>query len=279
MAFELQGHRGARGLFAENTVCGFVATLALGVDAVELDVGVTADGVPVVFHDVALGGDIVRVGRCVACGRGSVGAVADAGGVVAVRCRPIVSGSRYEAAHPEQAACDGSRVPTLREVFAATGSVRLHAELKTLPDRPQATVAPAEMAALVLEAAAACAALGRLDVRSFDWRGLRHVRACRPEVGLTFLTDAATVARAELWWDAPGPAAYGGSVPRAVAAQAVGASWAPEHRDLTVDQVREAKSLGLRVVPWTVNAPEDMARLISWGWTACAPTAPIWRAG
>lgn len=60
MTFELQGHRGARGLFAENTLAGFAATLALGVDAIELDVAVTADGVPVVFHDVALSPDLAR---------------------------------------------------------------------------------------------------------------------------------------------------------------------------------------------------------------------------
>ncbi len=60
MSFELQGHRGARGLFPENTLEGFISTVALGVDAIELDIAVTADRVPVVFHDVALNGDIVR---------------------------------------------------------------------------------------------------------------------------------------------------------------------------------------------------------------------------
>src|SRR5579871_4408811 len=58
--FEIQGHRGARGLFPENTLEGFARTLALGVRVIELDVGVTADGVAVVFHDVALNGDIAR---------------------------------------------------------------------------------------------------------------------------------------------------------------------------------------------------------------------------
>jgi len=47
-------------LFPENTLGGFMATVALGVDAIELDIAVTADGVAVVFHDVALHGDIAR---------------------------------------------------------------------------------------------------------------------------------------------------------------------------------------------------------------------------
>ncbi len=275
MVFELQGHRGARGLFPESTVEGFVSTVALGVDAIELDVAVTADRVPVVFHDVALHGDIVRGpdGAWLA-GEGPLLrslTLAELARYDVGRLRP---GSRYAAAHPGQVPCDGARIPTLQAVFAATSPVRIDAELKTLPDRPEATVSPAEMADLVLAVAASCGALGRLDVRSFDWRGLHHVRARHPDLPLTFLTSPETVARAALWWDGPTPDAHGGSVPRVVAAAAAveasaaaaaGSTWAPDYRDLTEAQVQEARSLGLRVVPWTVNDPGDMTRLIAWG--------------
>jgi len=264
MGFELQGHRGARGLFPENTVRGFVATVALGVDAIELDVAVTADGVPVVFHDVALQGDIVRGpdGAWLA-GEGPLIRSLTLAGLARFDVGRLRPGSAYAAAYAAQVPCDGARVPTLRETFDATGSVRIDAELKTEPARPEATVSPAEMADLVL--AVAGEALDRLDVRSFDWRGLRHVRARRPGLGLTFLTNAATVAEAALWWDGPTPGDFGGSVPRAVAAEMAGACWAPGYRDLELAQVREAQALGLRVVPWTVNDPADMARFIAWG--------------
>jgi glycerophosphoryl diester phosphodiesterase len=64
----------------------------------------------------------------------------------------------------------------------------------------------------------------------------------------------------------------GVSTPRAEAA-AAGAgepatwtpTWAPHHTDLRAAQAAEATALGLRVVPWTVNDPADMARLIGWG--------------
>ena len=54
------GHRGARGLYPENTVAGFAGALALGVDALELDVGLTADGVVVMSHDPALNPNLTR---------------------------------------------------------------------------------------------------------------------------------------------------------------------------------------------------------------------------
>src|SRR5207302_1016653 len=136
-----------------------------------------------------------------------------------------------------------------------------------LADRPELTVAPAEMAERVLAVAAAAGALGRLDMRSFDWRGLRAARARMPGLPLTFLTSPETVEAATLWWDGPTAADYGGSVPRAVAAEAPAqgrACWAPAHCGLTRAKVQDAQALGLRVVPWTVNDPADMARLIAW---------------
>ena len=47
-AIEIQGHRGARGLLPENTIPAFERAIGLGVDVLELDLGVTRDGVPVV---------------------------------------------------------------------------------------------------------------------------------------------------------------------------------------------------------------------------------------
>ena len=58
--FDLQGHRGARGHAPENTLPGFERALAIGVDTLELDVGVTRDGVVVIHHDRRLNPDLAR---------------------------------------------------------------------------------------------------------------------------------------------------------------------------------------------------------------------------
>jgi glycerophosphoryl diester phosphodiesterase len=105
---------------------------------------------------------------------------------------------------------------------------------------------------------------GRIIVQSFDWRGPRRMRATRPDIRLAWLTSRAFLAGARSWWDGPHPEDFGGSIPRAVAAEG-GPTWGPGHADLTEDALAEAHALGLRVVPWTVNRPEDMRRLIRWG--------------
>src|ERR1043166_9059646 len=59
-AFDLQGHRGARGLAPENTIPAFAEALAIGVTTLELDVAVTKDGVLVVHHDERLDPNTTR---------------------------------------------------------------------------------------------------------------------------------------------------------------------------------------------------------------------------
>lgn len=48
---EIHGHRGARGLYPENTVKGFIEAVKLGVDAIELDVVISKDEQVVVSHE------------------------------------------------------------------------------------------------------------------------------------------------------------------------------------------------------------------------------------
>lgn len=262
---QLQGHRGARGLFPENTLEGFAATLAVGVDVLEMDVGLTADGQVVVTHDPSLNPDITRhaSGHWLDGGRTLIRSVTrrelmtyDVG-----RIRP---GSAYAAAHPDQAACDGARIPSLRDVIALDPDVLLAIEMKTSPMHPERTATPADMADAVLEVLDAEHATGRAIVQSFDWRGLRHLRARRPDVTLAWLTRRSTGADTRRWWDGSDPSAFGGSVPRAVAAEG-GPIWAPEHVDVSAELVAEAHGLGLRVVCWTVNRPDEMRRLIGFG--------------
>src|SRR5689334_24737097 len=59
-AFDLEGHRGARGLAPENTLAAFRRALAIGVTTIETDIAVTKDLVPVISHNPRLEPDLVR---------------------------------------------------------------------------------------------------------------------------------------------------------------------------------------------------------------------------
>src|SRR4029077_19645591 len=60
MAFDIEAHRGGRALFPENTLQSFANALSMGVDTLELDMGVTRDGVIVVSHERGLSPDLAR---------------------------------------------------------------------------------------------------------------------------------------------------------------------------------------------------------------------------
>jgi len=155
-------------------------------------------------------------------------------------------------------------LPRLDEVVRLEPRAMLAIELKTFPDHPEWTVTPETMADAVLDVLDRAGATARARIISFDWRGLRYLRRIRPEVSLGYLTEAETVAAARLWWDGASPEDFGGSVPRAVAAEG-GLVWGPDVATLTHSEVQEAVGLGLLVNPWTVNEPMEMARLIGWG--------------
>jgi len=98
------GHRGAAGLRPENTLEGFRLAMALGVDAVELDVHLTRDGHVVVLHDETVDRTTGGTGRIDEMDLAAVRAL-DAGG--------------------------GQKVPTLDEVLdVVRGRCELLCELK-----------------------------------------------------------------------------------------------------------------------------------------------------
>jgi glycerophosphoryl diester phosphodiesterase len=258
--FQLQGHRGARGLFPENTIEGFRSAMALGMRCFELDVGVLRDGVVVVHHDLALNPDIASLdGRWLS---GSLPLLKtfdleelndfDVG-----RIRP---GADYATRHPHQVPCNGARIPTLATVLALDARLTWNIELKLMPDRPDWTVPPEEMVERVLAVVDAADAAARVTVQSFDWRAPRHARRIRPEIARGWLTRAETVADPELWLGRTLP----GSIPEAIAEEG-GGTWTPYWEELTPDLLHEAHALGLQVIPWTVNDPAHMARLMQWG--------------
>lgn len=266
-AFDLQGHRGARGLAPENTLAAFRTALALGVDTLELDLMFTADGVPVVSHDPALNPDLTRdaAGRWLESPGPLIRSLtlAQLQAFDVGRARP---GSRVAQDFPDQRPADGERVPRLAEVLAlASPATRFNIELKRDPTRPERYAEPAAMVEGLLAAVQAAGVAGRVTVQSFDWGVLQRWQQRAPAIPTAYLS----IQRPSMNnvdspdWTAGFSLAAQGSVPRMVKA-AGGRVWSPFFRDLTEAQVREAQGLGLQVIPWTVNDPADMARLLAW---------------
>ena len=273
-AFDLQGHRGTRGLAPENTLAAFKIARDLGVTTLETDLAITSDDAVVISHDPILNPDLTRGpdGQWLTTPGPAIRTLtlADLKRYDIGRVNPA---SKYAQQFPEQKPVDGQRFPTLAEVFVLAGpEVRFNIEIKTDPNKPDLTVDPARFARFAVDAIRKGKAADRSTLQSFDWRGLLEAKKLAPEIATGCLTIESnnfdTVGRAgsrpSPWLAGLDLAAHGGSVPRL--AKAAGcATWSPFWRNIDAGNVKEAQALGLKVVPWTVNVPAEMARLIDLG--------------
>ena len=116
-AFDLQGHRGARGLAPENTLPSFAKALSVGVTTLELDVGVTSDWELVVAHGPTLNPDVVRSPGGEWVSEGLVVYHLTFAQLRRFDVGRLREGSRYAKRHAKQQKIDGTRIPTLKQIF------------------------------------------------------------------------------------------------------------------------------------------------------------------
>jgi glycerophosphoryl diester phosphodiesterase len=271
---EIHGHRGARALRPENTLPGLAHALAIGVDALEFDVTLTADGGLILAHDLVVNARTIldtgpaRPGdpafpyvgrRWLDLSRDQV-ATLDAG-------QPPASSDGAFVPVPS------TGVPTLDQVCrlvteAGASQVTLSVELKTDPSWPDRDVR--QLAESALDALAARGLTSRARILGFDWRVLRAAQAADSEVPRVALIEPTTWVPGSAWLAGIDPATYQGSdgdaTGPAAAAREIGAAWlSPWEPMVGPDLVAAAHQQGLGVIAWTANSADRMTELVALG--------------
>ncbi len=276
--FFVVGHRGAAGLAPENTLAAVKKACEFGVDAIELDVFLSADAELVVHHDYRLkpettrGSDgkwLRRPGPAVKDLNLSQLKTYDVG-----RLKP---GTRYSRRYPDQQPADGERIPTLAESIALIktscgDATQIWIEIKTNPEKPWITPSPETIADAVVLLLNQLNFTERARILAFDWRVLSHLKKTAPDIPLVYLThdgvrfNTVKPGRpgASPWLAGLDIDDFNGSVPQAVKA-AGGRHWAPHYKSLTITRLAEAYRLGLKVYVWTVDSRTEMIRLLEMG--------------
>lgn len=253
----IHGHRGCRGLFPENTVPAFLHALALGVDALELDVVISADNQVVVSHEPWLGAHLGSSPAGLPISTDSEHAY-NLYHLPYADIRQCRVGVLPQPHFPQQQLVPTYR-PLLREVLLATEAacqqlgrppVNYAIEIKSAPATEGVYhPAPAAFIDLVLSACSP-AILARTTLLSFDPRVLQAARHLHPHVVVCLLTETsftpATVFE-EL-----------GFVPEV---------FGPDYQLLTRETTHALKQQypGLRVICWTLNAVADLIEIANWG--------------
>ena len=270
------GHRGGAGLAPENTLAAFARACELGVDGIELDVLVSADGELVVHHDFRLKPEIARTADGNWISSASPPAVKDltVAQLKAYDVGRLQPKTSYAGRYPEQSPVDGERIPTFKQVIelfkkSCNPSARLFVEIKTSPEEQALTPPPEAVSDQVLRMLKEEGIAERTWVLSFDWRNLVHIQKIAPELVTVYLT-VSTPAVNTLKPNQPGPSPwmagfdiddFNGSAPRAVKA-AGGRVWSPFFKNLSQESLEEARRLGVGVSVWTPDGPEDLKQMI-----------------
>lgn len=251
-------------------MAAFRKALEIGVAGIELDVQLSADGQIVVHHDLRLKPEITRDGSGEWLRRQGppINALTydelqsyDVG-----RLKP---GTPYARQYPEQVPVDGERIPLLDDVVtllkdAGTGAI-LWIELKTDAEQPEISGDPETLADAVVALLGKQDFLSRSILISFDWRGLLRARKQSPETRFGFLSverrwlDNIRRRRGGSPWTAGFDVRdFGGSLPRMVQA-AGGDYWSAHFRDVSQDDLAEARALGIGTNLWTLRDPADQS--------------------
>jgi glycerophosphoryl diester phosphodiesterase len=225
-------HRGGAALWPENSLLAFRSALALGVDAIELDLHLTADGEVVVLHDPTL--ERTSTGR---------GAVRDArlADLASVRLKT------------REGAETGERVPTLAQVLdlVAQSSSELLPEIKVDAHRQRYDGIEEKVLALIR----ARGLLARATIQAFQADTIRRLRELEPAARTMLLVGRGDVER-----DRARPAE---AVRRA---RELGATdLGMNHRLIDADVVAAARAAGVRLSAWTVSDESDIRRMIDLG--------------
>ena len=254
--FDVQGHRGCRGLKPENSIPAFLAALDSGVTTLELDVVVTKDKQLLVSHEPFMSQKICLdpSGNEIS-GKDSV--KYNIYNMTSQEVSQWDCGSKINVKFPQQEKIKVSK-PLLRDVILAVENhiknytryeVDYNIEIKSLPMRDGIWCPkPDEYSDMVYRLLDQYLPLDRIVIQSFDFRVLKYWHSKYPEVRLSALVENHKSPDWNLKALGFNPSIY-----------------SPKHTLLSNEDVDRCHKLKIRVIPWDVNEEKDMVGLKGMG--------------
>ena len=255
--FDLQGHRGAMGMFSENTIPGFLTGIDQGVNTIEFDVVVSGDQQVVVSHEPWFRSDI-----CLDPDGNEIPEEEELDHLIYAmnyeEIRRYNCGSLQHPDHPDQETQSQPKPTLIRAIEVMEDYIENHnlppvrysIETKSRPEWDnRKSPDPETFVDLLYDELQQLDILDRVIVQSFDTRTLQHLRQIDESVHQALLISR-----------------NGGNVPTDI--ENLGYTpeiYSPNYHLVTGEMVEEAHQKGMQVIPWTVNHPEDMRSMIERG--------------
>jgi glycerophosphoryl diester phosphodiesterase len=249
---DVQAHRGGCGLWPCNTTKGFINAVKLGVQTLEMDAVISKDKKVVVSHDPYMDYSILKPD-------GSKIAKEEMQNYNIYKM-PYDSVKLYDAGlggNPFFPTAEkfSAPKPLLTEVIdevegfikkSNLSPVYYNIEVKSLKEDDVYHPKPEEFSDLVIEVIKNKGILEKTIIQSFDIRALKYIHQKYPNVKLAFLVANKLSTEENIKNLGFTPAIY-----------------SPNFRMVNPEAVKAAKSLGMQVIPWTVNEVSDIQNILS----------------
>ena len=271
------GHRGARGEIAENSIEGFKHTFALGTKAVEFDVVISKDKIPVLYHYFNLMPYLVKdeSGNWL---KNSELKVFDKS--YEELSKYNIGGLDPESKHgkrfKEQKLLKNAKIPKLSELLELASrkenkDVFLNLEVKSTPFKIGLTPTPSDTVSLILKNIDTYKLEDRIIISSFDWRILYELKKQNSRIlrGFISLQQDLSTTKKNIYENSPWMAKNYSMeelflLPNIIKSLE-GHAWNVFYRDVTKQNVELAHKHGLATCVWTVNKEQDIIRMIEYG--------------
>ncbi len=251
-SFDVEGHRGCRGLLPENTIAAFINAVQLGVNTLEMDMQISKDGKIVISHDAYIGSNICSMPD------GKPVTVADEEKLKIYtltydEIKKFDCGSRGNGKFPDQQKMATIK-PLLSEVIDTVEkyiaehhlpAVKYNIETKSTPEGDNTNhPRPAVFAKMVYDLIKQKGLLNKCIVQSFDPRTLQEIRKIDPNITTALLVANIKGLKGNLKQLGFNPTIY-----------------SPEYILVNKKLIEECHHLKIKVLPWTVNDEKKMVEL------------------
>ena len=258
IAFDLQGHRGARGLVPENTIPSFIYALEQGVTTLEMDVVISSDNMVVLSHEPWFSSQI--------CSKGDGTPVTEHEEkdlnlyqMTYEEIRTFDCGNRGNPRFPRQTPLQISK-PLLAEVIQAAETytsenslppVRYNIETKSSPETDDTYhPTPDTFTELVLGVISSHGIMNRTTLQSFDVRTLQEAKQREPDMSLALLVGSHEDMNFDAWLE------HLGFIPTI---------YSPYYKLVDATLVENVHARDMQLIPWTINTLEEMQELKALG--------------
>ena len=254
-SYDLQGHRGSRGLMPENTIPAMIKALDLGATTLELDLAVTKDGEIILTHEPYMNPVI-----CLTPLGEEIPANDRSHNIYQMTFAEVIQydcGTKFHPGFPQQVKFKATK-PKLEDMIDVVEKYvqdfglpkpLYNIEIKSMPEgdgiyHPN----PKDFSEMVIALLSKKLGAERFNIQSFDFRVLQYIHQNHPQIRLAMLVENASNPEEQIETLGFQPEIY-----------------SPFFPALTKEKVQKLHQKGLKVVPWTVNNTEQMEKLLEMG--------------